>query len=212
MSKSLGLTEEFILLALSKNKRGLFQKSRNLLLVPCVLLIELIIGGEAHLEKNKRLYILRSKPSCIKFKEVLIEIICKNKPKKLQGWVSYFSNHPFQKRKIYNLAMESLIENGNFEIETGGTGSALKYEVKLNSREKVIQKIRMGLLSDEKTDDNTLVLTLILMENRLLKPYFSPEEWKAVKSKLELLKNHSLYNNVRTIGNRARLIEFASSV
>lgn len=214
MLKELTIPQEFVLLALDRETNKLKSIFRQHIALYTVMacLVELSLKGKVKFEEDDTVTIVDSAPTGDKPLDRLLEVMTSEKPKKIKKWVSYFYQHMFKQREVYQLVVESLVEKGVLEVEKSEILFVVpkkKYVDVANTRNYIVEKIRAELLEDGKVEEHTIVLALFLNAKKMLNDYFSEFERKALKQKIEQLRKEKIFATIKSIDKAIRNIDAA---
>jgi hypothetical protein len=121
----------------------------------------------------------------------------------LKKWISsfYYSKGSIRKN-VHRSILESLCEQG---VVTHKEDTFLfmfpthKYEAVKDEQARIIERIRAELLEEGSVDEQTVALSFLLKETKMLKEYFSNYERDQLKKRLKELKDNESLQWVKWI-------------
>lgn len=195
----LSYTQEYYLCAINEKGKPSFSKSTEIvmcLLVGC--LIELQEGGYLELEK-KRYHLAEPWDHSRPYLEPVYDYISRSKRGvKLESLAERFMGGKYA-NSLLEAVGSSLVEFGCVEeIPAQGIFSSRSlYAPKPEYTRQVIDKVRAELLGTNAIDSNTVILGALLAKTKILGSFFSKEEAKEIKDKLEQIKSDDSFKAVK---------------
>lgn len=197
--ESLSYTQEFYLCSINEKGKPGFSKSSEIavcLLVGCLL--ELQDGGYLELEK-KRYHATKPWDNATPYLQSVYEYVATSKRgKKIESFTNQFAEGKHANELMQAIG-QSLAEAGcATEIpEQGLFGSKVRYAPNQACTDQVVEGIRAELLGAQPVEKKTVIVTAFLSKSNLLRDYFSKDEVKAMKDKLDQIKKDDTYKTVK---------------
>ena len=78
-------------------------------------------------------------------------------------------------------------------------GPIIRHEADTSAVDRIVQRLRADCLEPGSLDDETIILTTVLEELKLLNHYFYQYERKAVKERLQALREDPRYSPINEL-------------
>lgn len=195
-AEKLSLPEEFSLLALVQ-KTGyfegrIFQAVEFYTAASCMM--ELFYRGKL-VERDQKVMLLESTRTGLEYLDVMLDKITgAGRPKSLLYWFINFSNkHVRTRQRIADhlVRKEILKPVRKHVLHIFPVNNFI--EIKPETREEIVKRMREKLLGYAPMDEQTLGLALLLKQARLLKRYFSSDEHSKIEDILRRLQNEGMW-------------------
>lgn len=197
--EALSYTQEFYLCSINEKGKPGFSKSSEIavcLLVGCLL--ELQDGGYLELEK-KRYHAAKPWDNAIPYLQPVYEYVATSKRgKKIESFTNQFSEGKHANELMQAIG-SSLAEAGcATEIPGQGLfGPKVRYAPNQTCTDQVVEGIREELLGTQPVEKKTAIVTAFLSKSGLMRDYFSKDEIKAMKDKLDQIKKDDTFRTVK---------------
>ncbi|SFJ59360.1 GOLPH3/VPS74 family protein [Thermoflavimicrobium dichotomicum] len=195
MSKQFTLPEELVFLGLDKKIHRFkldYQSHKELYSVGAVF-IELLLREVINIGQDGKVHLVQADPTGISYLDQVIEVLSdSSKDRSLKKWIlSFYYSKRNVRKKVHQSILESLCEQ---DVVTQEKDTFLfiipkhKYVAAKQEQDRIIQRIRAELLEEGPVDEQTVALSFLLKETKMLKEYFSNYEHEQLIKRLEELK------------------------
>ncbi|GAA0748785.1 hypothetical protein [Clostridium oceanicum] len=212
----LPITEQYIILELigkkfAQNKKVKIGNSK--IYSVAAILVDLYLKDKIYFKENQKIVIKNSKLTGIEYNDIVLEVIKSKGLKELKKCTEYFYFHSKLLKDIYNCIIESIINKGILKVQkeySFFSGSKKTYIDYKNIGDLLIKKLRIELLQDSYISTDTMYLSILLDNNKMLMTYFSQYDYNIIKNKMKTIYKKDESNKFKIVKKSINNIESIS--